>query len=526
MLINAANKNLPQIYNQQNKNLSFCSKTQSSEPLPGYGIPAQNLPAEIIKANYFPLHNISKLSFAGKVNLTPIKQLAPIDVVSKMKEQLNIISPEQIQNIINSFNEDDREIAARLLQRMTQFGNMRSINKIANFLSHSETSLYLTGKNDFTQILNYLATKNNAVKHYSEIFSNESGNRSFILDKVSLEELETNSKFLSKITNTENLQIIYPEGWINGINPFTQTEDIRGKVRKFLPRVKQIQSKYNLGLNDSISRALNEEIIERMKKLGLHNNFNILQDTKLTEKTLTAEQISKQLCPTCITEKQLIKVLDGKPKYLKNILLDYLMQYSDIYSPRRLSICMKKMHEKFIKKGMINDNTYFFVPDVKSSQGIISMMYKLANNIPNKKFIYSTHNIPNNAKRLIILDDISGSGSTLDDNFCNTRGAFLGNITIAPILSTYKAAERIIRKKYNLLFCPYRMKSSIEESDFFKSLKPLHQRALIKNLGYLGYGQTGLCTTFPYMAPDNNSEFFAKNIAKKFTLNGKGVRND
>ncbi len=36
---------------------------------------------------------------------------------------------------------------------------------------------------------------------------------------------------------------------------------------------------------------------------------------------------------------------------------------------------------------------------------------------------------------------------------------------------------------------------------------------------------TGLSVVFPYMAPDNDIEFFAQNIAPKYTLNGKGVKN-
>lgn len=39
-----------------------------------------------------------------------------------------------------------------------------------------------------------------------------------------------------------------------------------------------------------------------------------------------------------------------------------------------------------------------------------------------------------------------------------------------------------------------------------------------------GYGSGGYSIAFPYMAPDNNSRFFAR-IAKAFTLHGKGVKN-
>ncbi len=49
-------------------------------------------------------------------------------------------------------------------------------------------------------------------------------------------------------------KLIYPEGWINGINPFTQTEDLRGKTRKLLPRVKELISEGKLNQDNCIVR--------------------------------------------------------------------------------------------------------------------------------------------------------------------------------------------------------------------------------------------------------------------------------
>ncbi len=106
-------------------------------------------------------------------------------------------------------------------------------------------------------------------------------------------------------------------------------------------------------------------------------------------------------------------------------MLGYLIENSDIYSPRRLSICLKKMHEKFQRKGMVDEHTYFYIPHIGSSHVMISMMYKLANNIPNNKLFIYWKNIPREANRIVVLDDLVGTGRQMQSTISTLYSQFM-----------------------------------------------------------------------------------------------------
>ncbi len=225
-----------------------------------------------------------------------------------------------------------------------------------------------------------------------------------------------------------------------------------------------------------------------------------------------------------MSEEKLTDVMTILPKYSRQLMLNYLMENADIYSPRRLSISLKKMHDKFQRKGMIDEDTYYYVPDKTSSYSIIAMMYKLSNNIPNNKFIFSIYEIPENAKRLVVLDDISGSGFSLSIACKNLYNSFNQNITIAPVLSTYSASKHLFESINKFTFCPHKMKDDLNKSTYYNSLNKREKILLEKYLAGMGWGQNGLSVVFPYMAPDNNARFFAEHIAPNYTLNSRGVK--
>lgn len=473
---------------------------------------------------------IQRLTARGLIgNKTSFKpRLTPGIIVDRMNEQLNIISPEQIQEIINSFKPEDRQLAAKILQRITQFGNMQSLNEIAKYVKSNNNYFHYFEYDvnhcmfDINNTMKYLSSNKSCFNRHEGMF--DYPGKYYVLDKITLEELENNEEFLNEIKDDNEIKIIYPEGWINGINPFNQTDDIRTKIRKLLPIVKNYTNE-GISEDGSIHLALNSEILVKIEDLGLINNFKIIRNNRVYNVKPTAKQISDQLKPPIITEKQLTEIINEYEPESQQLLMDYLANNADIYSPRRLSICLKKMHEKFQKKGMIDEDTYYYIPDNTKSYSIIAMMYKLANQIPNDRFIFYNRKIPKNARRIIILDDLAGSGNSLKNASNNIRENFTGNITIAPVISTYFAAERLSHKLTNATFCPYRIKNTIKESNYYKALNKDQQEKLIRKLGDLGYDFNGLSVVFPYMGPDNNNRFFAREIARNYTLNGKGVRN-
>ncbi len=106
-----------------------------------------------------------------------------------MNEQLNMITPKQIQEIIDSFKEEDRPLAARLMQRMTQFGNMNSLNTIFSYLTERNGTFSRCDSVSMNTVMNYLA-------NYKYLFSHpmDGSNLFCILDKIALENLENKTQ--------------------------------------------------------------------------------------------------------------------------------------------------------------------------------------------------------------------------------------------------------------------------------------------------------------------------------------------
>lgn len=478
--------------------------------------------AQHIKANFYSVPNIKKVNFGN--NLThAAEEIAACDVIKKINAKLDITSPKEIQEIINSFGDSARPLAAKILQKMTQFANMESLNEIAKHVKNNDGCFYEHDLIDISTIMRYL-TENKDV--FTDIPGHLKGKNIFyILDKVALEELETNPRFLKEIKNNPDIKIIYPEGWINGINPFNQTEPLKAKIQKFISKLPTEKSS---GQDETIEKALNEEIIERIKKLGLKDRFEIIRNEELNNAPATAEQISKQLAPACINEEEMEKVINKLYEADKRLIKNYLIENTDAYSPKRISSSLKKIHGELQKNGLLDEGTYYYVPDALKSYGIIAMMYKLANKIPNNRFIYDMKKPPEGLKRVIILDDLICSGSQIAYQIVNLQNInYSEKLVIAPIISTNRAKQILAGKstgEHPIIFCPHKTKDDLLNTDYVKSLKPPHQWQLLDLLEGLGYEHSGLSITFPYMCPDNNNLFFSREIAPCFTLNGKGIK--
>ncbi|HSA06475.1 MAG TPA: hypothetical protein P5556_04790 [Candidatus Gastranaerophilales bacterium] len=483
---------------------------------------------------------INKVSFGAGLKVTPKT------VTDSINQQLDIIKPTEIQNLINSFPEEDRPLAAKLTQKMTQFGNMESLNEIATYARANSSNLFSTTyfyKNNLinmSSVMTYMEEKDLFNKIPYDNSKAKNPYQFYILDKVSLEELETNKEHLKEIKNNPSVQIIYPEGWINGMNPFTQNENLYLRIKKFIPEIKTVQQNENLDEDKAISKVLNREIIEKIDDLGLSDKFTIIQNQKTNNAPATAEQIAKQLEPPKMKEEKLQQVIDKLPEDQKQTALNFLMETTKVYSPRSLTQNLINMHDNFIKHGLIdkdgNDNTYYFIPKIDKSFGLIGMMYKLANNIPNNKFIYDPQKIPNNAEKVIIVDDLAASGNTYASEqeynlkLLNEKKPL--ELIIAPILSTEYAAKRVPDSVGNsrrikcakCLYMPNKYIKSMQSNEFFNSFDETEYHKIIKLAGSLGIENMGLSVAMPYMSPDNNNQFFRKNFAAMFTLNGKGVK--
>ncbi len=178
-------------------------------------------------------------------------------------------------------------------------------------------------------------------------------------------------------------------------------------------------------------------------------------------------------------EKVINKLYEDDKWLMKN----YLIENTDVYSPKRISSSLKKMHGELQKNGLLDEGTYYYVPDALKSYGIIAMMYKLANKIPNNRFIYDMKKPPEGLKRVIILDDLICSGSQIAYQIVNLQNINnSGKLVIAPIISTNRAKNLLAGKSTGenpIIFCPHKTKNDLLSTDYVKSLKPPHQWQLL-----------------------------------------------
>lgn len=101
-----------------------------------------------------------------------------------------------------------------------------------------------------------------------------------------------------------------------------------------------------------------------------------------------------------------------------------LAEQIQVYTPVRTRTALQELHTKLAKAGITPDNSVFSYLGVAKSGGVISYLYRQANDMPLHSFWYgrtsdtfldfsqlvSLQNIPDSIENLVLLDDIIGGG--------------------------------------------------------------------------------------------------------------------
>lgn len=512
---------------------------------------------------------LDTLNFSRPDIIRSPEALSPKDVIKIMDDQLNLITAAQIEEtILASVDKTDRELALKVLQYMCQFANMDGLNKIVAEIQKLEKPsdhLFVQGDSSLASNIAYLNGKGNFkdlnmdnVTNYQHIPNCSTSScfvGSLLLDEDLLNRLKNDAALLNCIKNSSNFTtLIYPESWINGVNPFNQAslDEIKNKVVDVVNRAKKLQKESAYNVDKAIINALNAPILEEISKLGLQNKFKIISSHSSIENP-NAKDIEDLLVPNRITEEDLKRILQEKiPELYRQVVLEILARESKLYTPRTLSILAKQQYQKIIdianKNNVNNDNIYYYIPEERKSFGMATMIYQLTNKISPEKIVTNLNNItqtPNTKCLLVVLDDFAGSGDTLYDIYksfefklehkCYTSTL---DCIMAPLVSTDKAIkwfneeinkENLSHKsndrpKTKLHYCPGSEIKLLENSDWYKLLPKSDQLLIDKILFSKGHRDNSLCLAFPYMAPDNNNYLFAGLFAPFFTLNRKGVK--
>lgn len=310
----------------------------------------------------------------------------------------------------------------------------------------------------------------------------------------------------------------------------------------------------DLSLQARVEKVLVAGPLEKFTAALRKNNFSskaveTVQLLKSEELSGSPENIaislngSMQLQATDLEEA----IRDLAPRYQEMALRlvgEYLQPYNEGHLSTLCQVQHARIHELAEQHGVAEKNIFYLVANSTSSFGLVSMMYRQATGTAAEQFL-SRLTVGNKIAELqakneefliVIQDDMGGSGSTLESPYVNIRNKakFTGQVVIAPLISSPSAEERFRNPvrcvdtdgviDAHRTFLAGEVVSRFTESAFFTSLSDEERRTALLLAGQLGYDRNGLMVVFPYMAPNNNNQFFNTRVAPLLTMGAAGIK--
>lgn len=473
-------------------------------------------------------HNIKAPQNINKVVPFRESALKQFDkVYTNYHNSLNEVSIEDIQKAVNNIEKTTDYPIEKILstmQKATQFANFRSLdlvvksmykNDILKVGESTHTSPITENMFGLNRTLNYLIVSKNMGFMRGEAAA-------VFLDKNKIEQLN-NPNCIDAIKNHKkhDIKFFVLSGFEDGINFLNRTKNLEATTRKLLAQ-----------------GDVDKNILEQANKLGIKPI--IIKN----EQEPTIENIYNQMRPEQMSKEELNATIDANlyERFLKpdkrcdakSTIIQHLDNALNVYTPESISKSLKDMHKLIVdfnsSKGKSEDDIMYIIPLRKKSYNMITHQYQLINDIPQKQIFdliniktkIGTNELKN--KTFVILDDSTISGESLEtrltrlyDKNTNNLDKQNNNIIIAPIFSTNEGKERINncikmngRENKDILITEKKQQKhwndNIENHNllddalgdcFYDFYNPHPQKS---------------CIIFPYMAPDNNSEF-AGNLA-------------
>ena len=472
-------------------------------------------------------------------------------VYQQYQDKLNEISKEDINSTIDKIantTEYNKKDITEAMQLVTQFGNMQSVNIIGKTLENHEAGRIPNNGSVFKffvkdKSFNEAFSDNfglNAGMHYllnqKELYEIEPYNFGIFLDDNKLQDIEKlkekSPEALNDLKTWKNARFFVLSGYENGISFIDRSKSLESATLDLLNKAKE----YNIPL----SQAVDKDVLDRCDKLGIKPI--IIKN----ENTPSVDNIYKQLRPEQISEQELNAVIDASvmkkidnPKKqidAKDGLVTYLENSLENYTPERMSKELKEIHSKIIETtknlGKTPEDIIYIIPNDQKSYDLVDYQYQEINNIPKDKFVtlkspFSFDKLNPENKVLVLLDDCSLSGSSFleEPNFEYTMTSIRAkqnnnNIIFAALYASDFAEEKIDRaihkrKRQNHDII---IKNNNDENNWHDNMEKPLMKLTKEALGNSGWEASRYCLIFPYMAPDNNSEF-AANIALFHNVN-------
>jgi|GEM_PF-5977532 len=423
-----------------------------------------------------------------------------------------------------------------------------------------------------------------------------------ILDQPLIKQLKTDTNLLQQVIRSQAVLLLPSE--VADIDPLTaQTpQELQAPVKKIIfnalsPNNPQaltdlVQPK---GLTQTIAASFTDAYIAELHQElpGLGDIHIAAPAEKVDKKTqqiaqkteieiaenfnpgvnLKAKAIQKELNQKYTSNKPMSRY-GGQSQVLPNemsdesmkLLLEFVNQQSQVFSPAQLIDLAKqqKINVETIAQEQWNvapKDLTVVVCEPQKSFAMTAAIFQRANPDFEGRFI-SMVDFKNNVASMdttqgavVVLDDLSGSGKSLDRILLDMRQkyAYSGPLIFSTLLSTQSAIQATSQpsnkdneltrptpeNKAPQMFTGFRQRESVDPkfaftasktidsvhtSKFYQSLSEEDQIQLGIAAGGWGWGGQGLMIVFPYMSPNNNAVLPASALASSFTLNQSGVK--
>jgi len=519
--------------------------------------------------DYKPLASVKPIT-------TPVGHYDNLDkfcelFASKINSQLLAPSEEDIENLIKEVQfktkADEKEVK-EVLYNLTAFSGYQSFDIISETIKKHNIGQFgfrggLLGsltKSLSNCAIDYLIRN----KKFCECRGEKIG---IVLDNQTITAIENLKK--SKSTNDKknykrfieyikdgDIIFLNLKGWdiktknngYKSANFLTGSGYLKDLAIETIDSLKSGKSEDEIYYSDFKER-LYELIKGDVKKEKLH-----FEDVYPKAKTnIASKDILDNLKPKTITKEQIKAYIEAFSRYTQSkfdreyaspVFSKYLDEMTRAYSIDSLAVALKNLHEKIKKTaetlGEDESNLSYIVPDVNKSFSIISAMYALVNNLSQEDFdnVYTVSE-RNKAKTKVVLDDVSGSGTTEKKVICNYKFYQDEKIKIiyAPVIlckkaldcprsiydypsaHSYEVAMHDLSEIKDLLLSrdfpnpdglddtgiDYNQKLDETIKRNFKILTKDDLKTLFDKLD-TGYDDLSLSIAFPYMIPDNCSD--------------------
>lgn len=470
-----------------------------------------------------------------KINkIIPFREsaLAQFDkVYTNYHNSLNEVSIEDIKNAVTNIEKTTdypREKILATMQQATQFANLRSLDLVIKKLKKNDIlnvgaimhQNYLT-ENMFglNRSLNYLITQKQMGSLHGE-------DNAVFLDKNKIEQIKNCNDCLKelKYNNYKNIKFFVLSGFEDGINFLNRNKNLEETTRELLAQ-KDIDEKI---LKETKALGIEPIIIRNEQEPTIENIYNQMRPEQMSKKELNAT-IDATLFDRISEQDKRCDVKSDVIQHLDNALM--------VFTPESIAKNLSEIHKNIIDfnkaQGKQKEDILYILPTEKKSYNLITHQYQLVNDIPQNRisdFIdLNLRSKDSQNKTFVILDDNTISGESLTESlidlykYKSSLEKHNNNIIIAPIFSTEEGINAINK---------YIINNHRQSKDILITNQKQHKawNANIKDENSLdiALGSTFYdfynpypkkpCLIFPYMAPDNNSEF-AANIALLHNVN-------